>query len=90
MPTVLRIGGLRVVIYPNDHPPPHVHVIGAQEQAVFQIGGEEATLRESYRFTTGGAPDRGCARASAGLAAGRMGASACELMMKRWPQPRPG
>ncbi len=28
MPTVLRIDGLRVVIYPNDHPPAHVHVIG--------------------------------------------------------------
>jgi hypothetical protein len=28
MPTVLRIGGLRVVIYPNDHPPAHVHVLG--------------------------------------------------------------
>lgn len=27
MPTVLRIDGLRVVIYPNDHPPAHVHVI---------------------------------------------------------------
>ena len=23
-----RIGGLRVVIYPNDHPPAHVHVLG--------------------------------------------------------------
>jgi hypothetical protein len=28
MPTVLRVGGLRVVIYPNDHPPAHVHVLG--------------------------------------------------------------
>lgn len=28
MPTVLRLDGLRVVIYPNDHPPAHVHVIG--------------------------------------------------------------
>lgn len=28
MPTVLRSGGLRVVIYPNDHPPAHVHVLG--------------------------------------------------------------
>jgi len=28
VPTVLRIDGLRVVIYPNDHPPAHVHVIG--------------------------------------------------------------
>jgi hypothetical protein len=28
MPTVLRVDGLRVVIYPNDHPPAHVHVLG--------------------------------------------------------------
>lgn len=27
MPTVLRIDGCRVAIYPNDHPPAHVHVI---------------------------------------------------------------
>ena len=29
MPTVLRSDGLRVVIYPNDHPPAHVHVLGS-------------------------------------------------------------
>ena len=34
MPTVLRIGGLRVVSYSNDHRPAHVHVIGDGE-AVF-------------------------------------------------------
>jgi hypothetical protein len=28
MPTVLRTAGLRVVIYPNDHPPAHVYVLG--------------------------------------------------------------
>jgi hypothetical protein len=28
MPTVWKFGGLRVVIYPNDHRPAHVHVIG--------------------------------------------------------------
>jgi hypothetical protein len=28
MPTVLRSGALRVVIYPNDHSPTHVHVLG--------------------------------------------------------------
>jgi Domain of unknown function (DUF4160) len=28
MPTVMRVGRSRVVIYPNDHPPAHVHVIG--------------------------------------------------------------
>ena len=28
MPTVLRVDGLRIVIYPNDHPHAHVHVLG--------------------------------------------------------------
>jgi Domain of unknown function (DUF4160) len=28
VPTILRIDGLRVVIYPNDHPPAHVHLLG--------------------------------------------------------------
>ncbi|HEY2609796.1 MAG TPA: DUF4160 domain-containing protein [Reyranella sp.] len=28
MPTVLRIGGLRIMIYSSDHRPAHVHVIG--------------------------------------------------------------
>lgn len=28
MPTILRIGGWRFAVYPNDHPPAHVHVIG--------------------------------------------------------------
>ena len=27
MPTVLTFRTIRVVIYPNDHPPPHVHAI---------------------------------------------------------------
>lgn len=30
MPTVARIGSLRVMIYPNDHRPAHVHVIGGE------------------------------------------------------------
>ena len=34
MPTVLIIGGWRVVIYPNDHRPAHVHVIGGGCEAV--------------------------------------------------------
>ena len=29
VPTVMRLDGPRVAIYPNDHPPAHVHVIGA-------------------------------------------------------------
>jgi hypothetical protein len=36
-PTVLRIGGMRVVIYPNDHRPAHVHVVGGGGHAVFLL-----------------------------------------------------
>ena len=38
MPTVLPIfKGWRVVIYPNDHLPPHVHVVGAEQHARFEL-----------------------------------------------------
>lgn len=38
MPTVLPVfKGWRVVIYPSDHLPPHVHVIGAEEHARFEL-----------------------------------------------------
>jgi hypothetical protein len=52
MPTILPIGGLRVTIYPNDHPPPHVHVIGARGEAVFLLNcpGGPPVLRESFGF----------------------------------------
>jgi hypothetical protein len=54
MPTILRIGGLRVVIYPNDHSPEHVHVIGPDREAVFELHCPDGPvmLRESYEFTT--------------------------------------
>ncbi len=52
MPTILRIDGLRVTIYPNDHPPSHVHVVGAKGEAVFLLNcpSGPAGLRESYGF----------------------------------------
>ena len=37
MPTVWRIGTHRVVIYPNDHRPAHVHVVGRGGEAVFVL-----------------------------------------------------
>ena len=53
MPTVEKLGGLRVVIYPNDHRPAHVHVIGNGCEAVFNLhcpnGAPE--LRENYGFS---------------------------------------
>jgi hypothetical protein len=54
MPTALRIDGLRVVIYPNDHRPPHVHVLGAGTEAVFILNcpAGPPTLRGSFGFAT--------------------------------------
>jgi hypothetical protein len=37
MPTVLRFGAFRAMIYVNDHRPPHVHVLGRGCQAVFNL-----------------------------------------------------
>ncbi len=44
MPTVLRLGGLRVVIYLNDHAPAHVHVLGPGWVVVVEL--IEGKLRE--------------------------------------------
>ena len=53
MPTVIRFGGLCVVIYPNDHRPPHVHVIGQGHEAVFELNclNGPVSLRENYGFS---------------------------------------
>lgn len=37
MPVVLRIDGARVVIFPNDHPPAHVHVRAAERKAIILL-----------------------------------------------------
>ena len=52
MPTVLRLDGLRVAIYPNDHRPPNVHVIGTRYEAVFILHCPDGPieLRENYSF----------------------------------------
>ncbi len=52
MPTVARFDGLRVVIYPNDHRPAHVHVTGQGGDAVFILNcpGGPADLRESFGY----------------------------------------
>lgn len=53
MPSVLRFDGLRVVIHPADHRPQHVHVMGADGEAVFILNcpAGPPQLRESYGFS---------------------------------------
>jgi hypothetical protein len=41
VPTVVRVDGLRVVIYPNDHLPAHVHVIGPGWVVVINLLGPD-------------------------------------------------
>jgi hypothetical protein len=49
----LDFGGLRVVVYPNDHRPAHVHVIGRKCEAVFNLNcpAGPVEVRENYRFS---------------------------------------
>ena len=53
MPTVLRLGSLRVVIYPNDHRPAHVHVTGQGHRAVFILNCSAGplSLRANFGFS---------------------------------------
>jgi len=37
MPSIDRFNGDRVVIYPNDHRPPHVHAMSQPGEAVFRL-----------------------------------------------------
>lgn len=55
MPTVLRLGNIRVVIYSNDHPPPHVHAVkGDTARAKFNLncpdGPVELVEQEGFKL----------------------------------------
>ncbi len=52
-PTVLTIRNIRVLIYPNDHPPPHVHAVrrdGARARFVLNCPDGPVTLAEQIGF----------------------------------------
>jgi uncharacterized protein DUF4160 len=50
MPTVIRRGRLRIVIYPADHRPAHVHAIGPDGEAVFNLNcpAGRSEVRENF------------------------------------------
>jgi hypothetical protein len=52
VPTVLGFEGLRIMIYPNDHRPAHVYVIGRGCEAVLNLNctAGPVGLRENYGF----------------------------------------
>ena len=53
MPTVARFGRLRVVVYPNDHRPPHAHILGRGHEAIFVLNCPDGplALRANYGFS---------------------------------------
>ncbi|AMJ59426.1 DUF4160 domain-containing protein [Bosea sp. PAMC 26642] len=52
MPVFMRFDGLRVIVYPNDHRPAHVHIKGGGGEAVFILHCPEGPpeLRETFGF----------------------------------------
>jgi hypothetical protein len=53
MPTAMKIGRHRVVIYPNDHPPCHVDVIWTDHEVLYNLNCPDGPvkLRENYGFS---------------------------------------
>jgi hypothetical protein len=55
VPTVARLRGVRVVLYPNDHPPPHVHALrrdGAWARLALNCPAGPVTLMDQQGFRT--------------------------------------
>jgi hypothetical protein len=52
MPTIIRIRGLKVIMWPGDHIPPHFHVIGQAYAARVLLDGP-AVLEEKGRRPAG-------------------------------------
>lgn len=50
-PTILRTRNLSVRIYPKDHEPPHVHVIGPDAEAKFRISDMECIFSRGFSNT---------------------------------------
>ena len=41
MPTIINKDGFRIIIYPDDHLPPHVHVIKDNEEVKIDLGNND-------------------------------------------------
>jgi Domain of unknown function (DUF4160) len=54
MVTIIRKGGLRIVIYKDDHPPPHVHLIADGRAKIMLVGPDGAPeLVRAYGLSAG-------------------------------------
>ncbi len=48
MPTVILIGSIKKKIYPKDHRPPHVHAVGTDGEAKFEIESLACTFSRGF------------------------------------------
>jgi Domain of unknown function (DUF4160) len=51
MPTVLRHGGFRFFMWPNDHRPPHVHAVNSDGEVVIEISSLAVRTRKQMKLT---------------------------------------
>jgi Domain of unknown function (DUF4160) len=69
MPTIIRQDGFRIVIYPNDHLPSHVHVIKGDGEVRISLGSaieedsEGSSIPPSLITVTGKISDKDVAKA---------------------------
>ena len=63
MPTIIRQDGFRIVIYPNDHVPAHVHVLKGDGEVRIDLGSIEPLLSPSLMSVTGKISDKDVAKA---------------------------
>ncbi|MGL6338557.1 MAG: DUF4160 domain-containing protein [Waterburya sp.] len=63
MPTIIRQEGFRIVIYPNDHLPAHVHVIKDDGEVRIKLGKEKPLNPPSLITVMGKISDKDVAKA---------------------------
>jgi hypothetical protein len=61
MPTIIKQDGFRIVIYPNDHTPAHVHVLKGDGEVRIELGNEK--ISPSLMSVRGKISDREVVRA---------------------------
>jgi Domain of unknown function (DUF4160) len=61
VPTIIKQDGFRIVIYPNDHTPAHVHVLKGDGEVRIELGNEK--ISPSLMSVRGKISDREVMRA---------------------------
>jgi hypothetical protein len=62
MPTIIRQDGFRIVIYPNDHLPAHVHILKGDGEVRISLGSQEPPTSPSLMTVMGKISDKDIAK----------------------------